>query len=422
MLDILLNFFTHLRDTFNHHILFGLSALLLAGFLLGKLAQKLKLPTITGFIVAGFLLGESTTGIVHKNLTAYLTSITELALGIIAITIGSEFSFIKLKRLGIKIIIITVLQLLSTFIVVTIGLNLLGLPLNICLLLGAIATATAPAATVAIVQSMRVRGEFVDYLYGIVALDDAGCIILFSVVFAVVGSLIGGVQNIGISSIIFAGILEIAVSILLGLLAGIMLHIITSRQKHKNELLILSIGMVFLLTAISVSLHFSLLLSNMMMGATVININQRNSRIIRNLEPLTPPLYAAFFAIAGTELRIDFLTSSTILLLGLAYILFRGAGKYLGVYVGAITAKAPQSVRKNLGLCMLPQAGVAIGLVLFIQTSPIFASPTAEIAKFITLITNIVLFSVFVNELVGPPLSKLGLTRGILYQGGSDGY
>jgi len=414
--EILLDIVAQLRDSFNHHILFGLAALLLAGYVLGKFANRLKLPVITGFIVAGFLLGESVTGIVHENISHYLTSVTEVALGIIALTIGCEFSAAKLKRLGWKIIIITTAQLLLTFIVVTFGLILIHVPIHVSILLGAIATATAPAATVAIVQSLRVRGEFVDYLYGIVALDDAGCVILFSAVFAIVSSIITGTGagTAQIGHIIIHGLSEIGFSLILGLIAGFVLHFITYRQKLSNQLMILSVGMVFLVTAISVSLKLSPLLSNMMMGAVLINIARRNVRLLHVLEPLTPPLYAAFFAIAGTELKISEIASGTVLLIGLVYILYRMAGKYFGVLAGAAITKAPIEVKKYLGLCMFPQAGVAIGLVLFIETSPFFASASADTAGMMNLITSVVLFSVFINELVGPPLSKLGLVKGAL--------
>lgn len=401
------------RDVFNQHALFGLAALLLGGYFLGKVAERVKLPNITGFIIAGFLLGESGAKLVPAHLGPFLTSVTEVALGVIALTIGAEFSLAKLRVLGVKIILITVTQLMMTFAAVSLGLWLVGLDMLYALLLGAIATATAPAATVVIVQSLRVRGEFVDYLYGIVAMDDAGCVVLFSVVFAFVGAALGdGTSHV--AGLILQGFSEVGGSVLLGVVAGGLAHWVARGKRSKNELMILSVGMVFLTTGIAVSLHLSPLLANMAVGATLVNLARRNERLLRVLEPLTPPLYAAFFAIAGTELNPAVMASGAVLLVGGVYVLCRAAGKYGGVYLGALAVKAPRTVRDYLGLCMLPQAGVAIGLVLFIQTTPLLASASAEAMAAIDMITNVVLFSVFINEITGPPLSRLGLIKGVL--------
>jgi Kef-type K+ transport system membrane component KefB len=407
-----LDFVIQIRDQFNQHIMFGLAALLLAGYGLGKLADHFNLPAITGFIVAGLMLGESVTGVVHAHISHYLTNVSELALGIIAITIGSEFSWAKLERLGWRIIVITFAQLALTLVVVTGGLLLLGVDWIVAVLLGAIATATAPAATVAIVQSLRVRGEFVDYLYGIVALDDAGCVIVFSVVFAVVSVMAGGSSS-GMGNIVLHGLSEIGLSLLIGMIGGFLVHVLTRKQKRRNQVMILSIAVLLLVTAVAISLKISPLLANMMMGATVINISRRNSRILDALQPLTPPVYAAFFAIAGTELDLSAVASVSVLLFGVAYVVLRAIGKYVGIWGGAKMTNAPDRVRDYLGLCMLPQAGVAIGLVLFIETSPAFINGAFS-AEMMSLITSIVLFGVFVNELTGPPLSKIGLQKGAL--------
>lgn len=412
-MDAAIDLIINVRDQFNHHIMFGLALLLLVGYALGKLAEHYKLPAITGFIVAGLLMGESVTGVVHEHISHYLTNVSELALGIIAITIGSEFSFSKLKRLGAKIIVITIFQLLLTFLVVFVGLWLMGVALNTALLLGAIATATAPAATVAIVQSLRVRGEFVDYLYGIVALDDAGCVIVFSVVFAVVSSLAGD-SGSGVGTIILHGLSEIGLSLVVGLVGGFVIHLLTYRQTRKNQVMILAMAVLFLVTAMAISLKLSPLLANMMMGATLINLSRRNHRVLDALQPLTPPLYAAFFAIAGTELNIASVADLSMLYVGVGYILLRAGGKYFGVLAGGAVTKAPVEVKNYLGLCMLPQAGVAIGLVLFIETSSAFAEGGGFSMEMMNLITSVVLFAVFVNELTGPPLSKFGLIKGVV--------
>ena len=404
-----------LRDLINHHPLFAVGLLLIVGYFLGKLAAQFKLPEITGFIIAGLVLGRSLTGMISPDMSESLKTVTEVALGFIALTIGGEFSWFKLKRTGREVIIVTVVQLLATIIAVTIGLWLLKLPLPFALLLGAIASATAPAATVAIVQSLRAQGLFIDYLYGVVALDDAGCVILFGIAFSVATSLLQpGSQNAGFQMILHS-VIEVLISIFMGLFSGLLIHITTRKKTNPNEIMIISLGFIFLFTSVSIIFHLSPLLLNMAAGAILINLSARNHRIFRILEPLTPPVYALFFVIAGTELKPEILLNFSTLSLGIAFILIRGLSKYGGVYLGCKISGIGNPVKKYLGLCMLPQAGVAIGLVLLIQTSPALArlgSQNKLFADIILNMVNIVLLSVLINELIGPPLSKIGIIKG----------
>jgi Kef-type K+ transport system membrane component KefB len=410
----MIEFFASIKDILSHHIIFSMGIILVAGYLLGKGAELIHLPAITGYIIAGIILGNSVTGIIHIEMSEPLEIVTEIALGLIALTIGGEFAIEKIKRKGIKIIIITLFQLLITFGVVAGLLIVFRLPLLISLLLGAIATATAPAATVAIVQSLKVRGEFVDYLYGIVALDDAGCVIIFAVTFAIVSALTGtaGTPAYGSILLVFTGILEIVLSLVIGFIGGVIIHIGTRKKRKKNEVLIIALGMILITTSISISFHLSSLLANMMLGATLINLSIKNHRIFAIIEPLTPPIYAAFFAIAGTELNIGILGNITILIFGFIYIAARMAGKYSGVFLGSLVTKTQSKIRRYLGLCMFPQAGVAIGLVLILQGSPVILQFPAETRAFLDQMINIVIFSVFINELIGPPLSKFAIVKG----------
>jgi len=413
-MQIIADILIQIRDTFNHHVVFGVGALLIMGYFFGKLAERIKLPAITGYIVAGLILGDSITGIIHTEMTESLRTVTEVALGIIAITIGSEFSIQKIRRLGKGIIIITLVQLFLTFFVVSAALLLFHKPLSYALLLGAIASATAPAATVVIIQNLRARGDFVDTLYGVVALDDAGCVILFAIVLAWVGSLMGSAldQTASIIVPVFHAFSEIGFSLLVGLIEGIVLHLLTRNNHRNNELMIIVLGCIFVFTAIAISLHLSPLLSNMLAGAVLINVSRHSQRIFRVVGPLTPPLYAVFFAIAGTELKLSIIATPAILLIGVVYVLSRAMGKYSGIWLGAYLAKSPTLVRNYLGLSMLPQAGVAIGLVLILQASPLAANAPPEIKTMFLELANIVLFAVMVNELIGPPLSRFAIIRG----------
>ena len=414
MLQMLMHSLNEFKELMGHHPLFSIGMLLVAGYFIGKLAAKIKLPEITGFIIAGLVLGESITGIVPHHMGESLKILTQVALGLIAITIGAEFHWGKLKRLGREVVIITIVQLLATFGMVSIGLYLFALPLPFALLLGAIASATAPAATVAIVQSLRAYGTFVDYLYGVVALDDAGCVMLFGVIFAVASGIIAPNGNTNSMSLIIHACTEVLFSILLGIISGILIHII-SRKQNTKEMIITTLGMIFLTIALSLAFHLSPLLTNMAAGTMIINLSARNHRIFRSLEPLSPPIYALFFVIAGTELCPKIIFQKEILFLGLVYIICRALGKYGGVYLGCAICKTEAKIKNYLGFCMLPQAGVAIGLVLLIQASPLvdqLAKTSPAQAKIVENMVNIILFSVFVNELLGPPISKYAIVRG----------
>ncbi|HMB00215.1 MAG TPA: cation:proton antiporter [Spirochaetota bacterium] len=412
-MDVILHYLITLRDTFNNHIIFTIGILLLTGYLCGKLFSRLRLPEITGYIFAGLFLGDAFSGIIHPRMNESLKIVTDVALGLIALTIGSEFYLGKLKRLGKNIIIITLIQLLAAFVIVTAGLFLFGMKLPFALLLGAIASATAPAATVVIVQTLRARGLFVDYLYGVVALDDAGCVLLFSVVFAFAAGLID--QSAAVVSkniLIMQALGEVFFSVLLGLVSGLLLHIFTNKKNNNNEIMLLALGIIFFTIAVAITLHLSPLITNMTSGCLLINLSVRNHRLFRILEPLTPPIYALFFIIAGTELQPQVFLDHNVLLLGFIYILLRALGKYGGVYLGCRLSGLPSRLKHYLGLCMLPQAGVAIGLVLFIQAAPAVKALDQQNMKIIIDIVNIVLISVFINELAGPPLARYAIIKG----------
>lgn len=401
-----------IRESFAHHVVFSAGALLIVGYFLGQLCERVKLPTITGYIIAGIIIGESGLNFLHARNSEILHTISEITLSFIAVVIGGEFSFYKLKLYGKKIIFLTAFQMFATFIFVAIGLILLGLPLYASFILGAIAAATAPAATVVIVEKLKAKGKFVDYLYGIVALDDAGTVILFSIAFALSSGMISG-KKISFTHSLTHAFLEIFISIFIGLISGFLIHLFTKNKKNYNEIKIISIGVLFLSTSISISLNLSPLIANMTIGMVLINLSKKNIRILTSLEPITPPLYAIFFAIAGSELNLKIFANLELLLIGFSFILLRFLGKYFGVFFASSIMKTDTDVKKYLGLSLLPQAGVAIGLILFVQASPIVQSSSPIIQETIVKMINIVLISVFVNELIGPPLTKFAVQKSL---------
>ncbi|MDD3050104.1 MAG: cation:proton antiporter [Candidatus Cloacimonetes bacterium] len=408
VIEIIDNF----RNTFTEHAIFSVGFLMICGYIFGYLSEKIKLPAITGYIIAGIIVGDSGLKFIHAPNSELLHNLSEVTLSFIAVIIGGEFSFSKLKRYGKKVIIIAFTQMLFAFALVSTGLILVGLPQYAAFLLGAISAATAPAATVVIIEKLKAKGEFVDYLYGIVALDDAGTIILFSVVFAFsVSAFTGDVPRLELA--VWHAFKEIVVSVIIGTIAGFIIHYSTIRKNSTNEIKIISLGIMLISTSIAISLHVSALIANMTIGMILINMSRKNLRIFTAFEPLTPPLYAVFFAVAGTELNVQILKDPHVLLAGAVYILMRGLGKYLGIFTGAVVTKSPEVVRKYLGLSMLPQAGVAIGLSLFIQASPLLKTASDDVKLNVIKIINIVSVAVFFNELIGPPLSEIAILKSL---------
>ena len=279
MID-LLPFWRNLLSLFHQNVLLSLGLLLLTGFALGKLCEVLRLPAITGYILAGLLLSGSVSGIISGELSHSFRSITNVALSLIALTIGEEFSFAKLRKTGVRILILTVFEALFAFTAVTAALIPTGMNPSLAVLFGAIAAATAPAATVIIIREMRARGEFIDYLYGIVALDDAACLILFGVAFAVVApQLAGTAAGGGLVGGLLHALTELGLSAALGVTGGFLLHVLTIRRNNLNEILILSLGLIFFVSALAISFQLSALITNMILGSTLINLSPRNRRI-----------------------------------------------------------------------------------------------------------------------------------------------
>ncbi len=373
------------------------------------------MPGITGYIFAGLLMGNATTGILPSGLYESYSMITEIAVGLVALMIGAEFAWHKLRKIGRSIVVIMLAQLLAVFALVSGMLAVFGLALPFALLLGVVAVATEPTATVAEVQSMGARGRFVDYLFSVVALDDAACVILFSLVFAFVSRLWadGAVDNFMALGQFGWALTEIFLSLFLGCVAGFLIYWMIRHKQGRNEILIVSLGVMLITTALALTLHISPLLTNLTAGAVLINISPRNHRVLRIFESLTPPIYALFFVLAGTKLDPRLLLETGVVVWGGIYILFRGFGKYFGVYLGCRMSGVGPPLRENLGYCMLPHGGVALGLILLIQTSPIVGR--MDIPGFEAMLTtmlNIVLLCVFFSELTGPPLTKMGLARG----------
>lgn len=408
MLNDLLSLLVMFRDNVGAHPVFGLGVLLAGSWFLGRMAERFGIPSVTGFILAGMLLGPRVSGMVHSDLYMRMQTVTQIALSMIAVVIGSEFNLARMKRIRRAMATITVFQLAVTLLLVTVALLATGLlPLPVALLLGAIATSTSPASTVTIARDLKARGSFIDHLYGAIPLDDAGCLFLFALVAAFSGGFLMPVDSSVPQSILFF-LKEAAGSLLLGLATGAAIRKSTPAAEGSNSVYIVSLGLICLMTALASSFELSPLLSGMAAGAVIANSPGKGRNVIDSLDRLSPPLYAVFFAIAGSELDFTVFGQGSVLLLGITYILARAAGKYGGVWLGAVLSRSNRNVRNYLGLAMMPHSGVTIGLLLYIQAQAI--DPGA--ADFPPVMVNIVLMAVFVNELAGPLLSKYAIQRG----------
>lgn len=394
----------------NAHPLFAIGTMLLFGYLFGITAERFHLPEITGFLAAGLLMGPYVGAVITAQAAVDLLIITEIALGLICFTIGAELYLPKLRRVARQVGWITAAQVGAAFAVVLGALLLLGVELPFALLLAATAGTTSPAATVVIVQALRARGLYVDYLFGTVALGDALAIVLFSVLLAFAPVMLGITAGGTTGTVLAAVAVDLLVSGALGVAGAVVIYGITRRKEHTGEILIVTVGVVLLGTALAVAFGLSPLLLNITCGAVVANLNARNVRIFRTVEPLTPPIYALFFVIAGTKLNPVLLVQPHLLMVGGAYVVARALGKYAGTWMGSRSQGGAREINRWLGVSLLPQAGIALGLVLMLPAIGEVASPAVQ--EGISTAVNVVLFAVFVNEIVGPPLSREAVIRG----------
>jgi len=391
------------------NIVFAIAVLLLVGYFGGRLARRIRLPEVTGYLLMGILIGPSCLRLIPEPiLEEELDPVVDIALGIIAFSIGGSLSLPQVKRLGKSITWITFLQSLGAFLLVTFSVSFIGpkivhFPLStifpFALVLGAIASATAPAATVAVINELKAKGPLTTTLLAVVALDDAVAIVLFGISNSVASTLIGEMRTY---KIILTPFIEIVGSLGLGVSLGFLLRFISKYLRTDHGFLIVSLGMVCLASGTAMIFKFSPLLANMVLGFVVVNGRKKDQRFITVLEFISPPLYAIFFALAGTYLRVK--TLSLVGLLGVVFIFTRMLGKVGGAWLGGYISTMSPETRKYLGLTLLPQAGVAVGLVLIAHENPAFKI-------YGDMMINIVLASVAINEIVGPPFTSFAIRR-----------
>ncbi len=391
--------FNFIGAFFSKSILLSLGAAVAVGLIFNRIVKRFGLPSVTGYLVAGVLIGPSCLQVIPETWIGSLTLLVNVALGFIAFSIGGEFRFSKIKNIGKSVLVITFMQALVTTLVVDLVLALVFGNTGVAICLGAIATATAPAATLMVVRQYNAKGPVSDILMPVVALDDAIGLIIFSISISVAKIMFSG-SAINVGLMLLEPLMEILFSLLAGAAIGGLLTLCLGFFHSRNNRLTAIIAAVFLGTAVAEIFHLSSLLLCMAIGAMMTNLYRDSDKMIDVTEHWTPVVLLLFFVISGAEL--DLMVIPTVGLLGVLYLVSRSLGKYFGAFFGAKMVKADKNVQKYLGVALLPQAGVAIGMSqIVVATLP---------PEYGTKIRAVVLCATLVYELVGPLLTKLVLT------------
>lgn len=401
-------------------IFLSLSVALLAGLLLSRLAKKVQLPAVTAYLVSGVLIGPFVLGrigipgigITGEQIEGF-GLISDLALGFIAFSMGSEFRIAQLKKIGKQATFIGVFQALFTTVIVDaalIGLHLIipdKFSIDAAIVLGAVATATAPAATLMVVKQYKAKGPVTDILLPVVALDDAVGLVVFAISFGIARSL--GTGAVNVTSVILEPVLEVILSLLLGFVMGLLFTLCEKYFHSRSKRMAVSVTFVMMTVAISsmsfeigyIHIGFSSLLACMMLGTVFCNICEVSEELMERADRWTTPVLILFFVISGAELELSVFADVMVILIGAVYIVSRSLGKYFGAGISARLSKCDPNVVKYLGITLFPQAGVALGMAI----KAIELGPEGAIVR------NITLFAVLVYEIVGPYLTKVALTK-----------
>ena len=383
---------------------------LFAGGLGAKLFQRLRIPQVVGYILIGVVLGRSGFGFINDSAIESLRLFNFFALGVIGFMIGGELRFDVFRRHGKQLMIILLSEGVTAFLVVSLAVTLLAWPfmgmlpsIALGLVLGAIASATAPAATVDVLWEYKTRGPLTTTVFAIVALDDGLALMLYGVASSIAKTLIGHGREGGLSASLLHTAYELFGAVILGVLAGWLLNRVLRFARDHDKALTFIIGSLGVTIGLALVLEVDLILSTMALGMALINLAPRRSReSFEIIERFAPPIYVLFFVVVGARLSVGQMQHWMWLLAG-AFVIGRSGGKILGAYLGARWSRASQGIRKYLGLCLFSQAGVAIGLAILAS-----ASFPAEIGNAVILIVTA---TTFIVQIIGPPCVKIAVTR-----------
>lgn len=381
--------------------LYYIAILIFGGLIFSKILSKFNFPEVTGYLLGGIIIGPSILKLIPSDMVSSLDIINDVALAFIAFSVGNAMNFEGIKKLGPKIFLVTICEALGAMFIVGTGMLLIfDSSLPTALVLGSIACATAPAATLMVIKEYEAKGDLVDVLIPVVALDDAVCIIAFGISSTLAQSILAG-TDLNLYMMLGKPVLNILLALVLGIVSGIITILIKKHVKGDNRLISLIIAVVFLDTAIALYFGLSSLLTLMSTGFILANLGGSNRRVQDLVEKITPPIFICFFVLSGADLTLSSIKSVGII--GIYYIIARVLGKMLGAYVSTRAAGFPKSVQNYLGLTLMPQAGVALGLSLVAVR--ILPSSYGE------MIRTIILSATIFYELIGPVVAKFALTK-----------
>lgn len=377
----------------------SLALALLLALLSSKLIKKLKLPNVTGYLIIGLLAGPYCLKLFSEDTINQFSMIPNIALGFIAFSIGAEFKLNYLKKVGKAPVIIAFLEGFGATLVVDVVLVALGYNVPFSIILGSIAAATAPAATLMVVRQYRAKGPVTDMLLPVVAIDDAVAIITFGLSVAIAKA-ISFTEGVSLATALLDPLIEIFGAIIFGAILGLILSFLTKWFTGRGNRLSATIAMILLCIGISNVLGFSPLMACMAMSAIYVNVSNVSDKVLEQVDRFTPPIFMLFFFVSGADLDISILPSVGVV--GLLYVVFRVVGKVLGTAVGAKVSKVEPVIRKYLGYTLVPQAGVAIGLTTIAMK---------VVPEFGPQIRTIVLCATVIYELIGPVVTKMTLKK-----------
>lgn len=384
------------------NLILSVGLVFLLGILVARIINKIRLPSVTAYLLLGIICGPFFFNIISDSLLNISGLVSNLVLGLIAFSIGQNFSLPNFRKIGKAVVFISIFESLLTWIIVTsVFLFLLEKPFYVAVLFGAIASATAPAATVMVVRQFKSKGRFTNTLLGVVAIDDAWCLIIFAVSLAIAKVLVLQTANgLMVIKIIGMSLVKIAGAFVLGGGTALVLSGLSKFIRTRSDLLTYTLGFVFLTIGISVLFNLSVLLAVMFMGAVLVNINKASFKFFNIIKEIDSPIYIVFFVLAGANLEVHLLQG--IGLLSVVYLASRLVGKMGGAWLGAYFIKAEKKVRNFLWMALMPQAGVALGCALIVKSSfPDFGG-----VIFTTLISTTIIY-----ELAGPLFTSLALKK-----------
>jgi Kef-type K+ transport system membrane component KefB len=382
----------------NNYLLY-IGIMALGGLLFGRLVKQMKFPNVTGYLLTGVCLGPFFLKLISIEMLNDFRIVSEVALAFIAFNIGCEFKKSYFKRVGMVPIIIGLFEALSAVVIVSTALIITGHDIAFSILLGAIAAATAPAATVMIIRQYRAKGPVTDMLMSVVAIDDSIALIGFSIA-AAIAKVITTSKPGAIFQAMGQSILEMIWAVIIGAILGILFKVFCLFFKKEGNRLIIAVGIIFTTSALAVTFHLPTLITCMACGAMYCNIEPDSDEVVSLLDRFTSPIYILFFVVSGAGLNLSLVSSLGIT--GVVYIVFRVVGKLGGAWVGAKVANAEENICKYLGPALIPQAGVAIGLVVSAQNI---------IPQYGQEMKTIILCATLIYEIVGPIIAKLSLKK-----------